>query len=59
VLALKNTVCPKILTVLNIPFTLGIFERFVHALKNRVALKIFIVLKYFYHTGFLSNLRLP
>jgi len=27
--------------------------------KTRVALKCFTVLKYFYHSGFLSNLRLP
>jgi len=37
-----------------------IFEQLALALKNRVALEYFTVLNmYFYHSGFLSNLRLP
>jgi len=46
--------------ILNIYFlSFRIFEQIALALKNRVALKIFTVLEYFYHSGFLSNLRLP
>jgi len=57
-LALKNKVCPEF-TVLNIYFlSFRIFEQLALALKNRVDLKFFTVLKYFYHSGFLSNLRL-
>ena len=57
-LALKNKVCPE-LTVLNIYFlSFRIFEQLALAFKNRVDLKSFTVLKYFYHSGFLSNLRL-
>ena len=35
-----------------------IFQQLALALKNRVALKMFTALKYFYYSGFLSNLRL-
>jgi len=35
-----------------------IFEQLALALKNRVALEFFTVLNIFYHSGFLSNLRL-
>ena len=35
------------------------FEQLAHALKNRVSLKFFTALKYFYLSGFLRNLRLP
>ena len=34
------------------------FEQLAHALKNRVSLKVFSALKYFYLSGFLRNLRL-
>ena len=36
-----------------------IFEQLALALKNRVALILFTVLKYFFYSGILSNLRLP
>jgi len=50
----------KFSTVLNICFlSFRIFEHLALALKNRVDLKIFPVLKYFFHSGLLSNLRLP
>jgi len=51
--------CPEF-TVLNMYFlSFRIFEQLALALKNRVALKFFTVLKYFYNSGFLSNLCLP
>jgi len=59
VLALKNRVTLKIFTVLNILFAFRSFEQLALALKNRVALELFTVLQYFYHSRFLSNLRLP
>jgi len=44
---------------LNIYFlSFRVFEQPAFALKNRVALTFFTVLKYFFHSGFLSNLRL-
>jgi len=47
VLALENRVCPEF-TVVNIYFlSFRIFEQLALALKNRVALKFFTVLKYF------------
>jgi len=53
----ENRVCPEF-TVLNIHFlSFRIFEQLALALKTRVALKCFTVLKYFYHSRFLSNLR--
>ena len=58
-IALKNRVCPEF-TVLNINLlSFRTFEQLPLALKNRVALNFFTVLKYFYHSGFLSNLHLP
>jgi len=59
-LALKNIGCPEF-TVLNIYiyFFIQDFERLQLALENRVALKFFTALKYFYHSGFLSDLRFP
>ena len=60
VLALKNRVALKIFTVWNILFTFRCFEQLALALKNRVALDFFAVFNmYFYHSGFLNNLRLP
>ena len=51
---------PTALTVLNMYFLLfRVFEQLAVALKNRGALEFFTVLKYFYHSRFLSNQRLP
>jgi len=51
---------PEFFTVLTIYFLLfRIFEQLALALKNRLDLKFFFVLKYFYHSGFLRNLCLP
>jgi len=40
-------------------FIIQNFEQLALALKNRVALKLFTALKYFFLSRFLSNLRLP
>ena len=55
----KTEFARKIFTALNILFTFRIFEQLSLALKNRVALECFTVFKYFVHSGFLSNSRLP
>ena len=46
-LALKNIVALKFLTVFKCFLSFRIFEQLALALKNRVALKFFTVLKYF------------
>jgi len=57
-LALKHRVCPEF-TVLNMYFLLfRSFEQIALPLKNSFH-GIFPVLKYFYHSGFLRNSRLP
>jgi len=57
--ALKNRVCPEFIVLNIFSLSFRIFEQLALALKNRVALKFFIMLKYFYHSGFLINVRLP
>ena len=59
VLALKNRVVLKFFTVLKYFLSFRIFEQFALALKNRVALNSLYWIYIFYHSGFLSNLRLP
>ena len=49
----------KIFTVSNIPFKFRNFEQLALALKNRVGLKFFAVLKYLLLFRILSNFRLP
>jgi len=58
-LALKNTVALKFFTLLNILFTFRSFEQFALALKNRGCPELTVVNMHFYHSRFLSNLRLP
>ena len=40
-------------------FIIQDFEQLAFIVKNSVALKFFTVLKFFYHSGFLSNLHVP
>ena len=49
----------KIVTVLNKFFTFRIFEELALALQNRVCPEFTVLNIYFYHSEFLSNLRLP
>jgi len=63
---LSNLRCPEnrvaliFFTVLNMYFlSFRIFEQLALDLKNRVAPEFSTVLKFFYHSGILSNLRLP
>jgi len=50
---------PWILSTDYIFLSFRIFEQLALSLKNGFALEFFTVLKYFHHSGFLSNLRLP
>ena len=55
----ENRVCSEFI-VLDVYFvSFKIFEQLALALQNTSCPDIFTVLKYFYHSGFLSNLRLP
>jgi len=51
--------CPEIFHCIEHTSTFRISEQLALALKTGFALKIFTVLKHFYHSGFLSNLHLP
>jgi len=57
--ALKREFVLKIFTVLNILFTFRISEQLALSLKNRVCLDFTYWMRILYHSGFLSNLRLP
>ena len=59
-LALKNRVCPEFFHCMEHTFHIQNFEQVALALKNRVALELSLYwICIFYHSGFLSNLRLP
>jgi len=58
-LALKNTSCPEMFLCIEILLSFRIFEQLALALKAGFALNSLYRIYIFYHSGFLSNLRLP
>jgi len=58
-LALKNMRCPDIFHCIEIFLSFRIFEQLALALKTEFALNSLYWIYIFYHSGFLSNFRLP